>query len=254
MTTSGSGRLAGTVVVVTGAGQGIGRGLALRLAAEGCSVVVADINGEAARRVAEELPGFGIAVEVDVSEPGSVEFMRDTVLDRFGTVDVLVNNAAVFSTLALRPFDEIPVDEWDRVMGVNVRGMFLCSRAFVGAMRQAGHGKIINITSATFFVGRPFYLHYVTSKSAVIGLTRALAAELGPAGITVNAIAPGAVQTEVPRETITQAELDAIVARQSIRRPEAPDDVARVLAFLVSADSDFMTGQTMVVDGGAIFH
>ena len=144
-----------------------------------------------------------LAVEVDVSAADSVQHLREAALAKFGTVDVLVNNAAIFSTLTMRPFDEIPVAEWDQVMAVNVRGAFLCAQQFAPVMRSGGYGKIINISSATVFLGRPLYLHYVTSKAAIIGMTRALASELGPFGITVNAIAPGATETEIPRATVT---------------------------------------------------
>ena len=256
------GPLAGRVAIVTGAGQGLGRAFATRLAQDGARVVVADRNREAAARVAAEIATIGGAgsaptgldVVVDVADPSSVDAMLATVADRLGRLDILVNNAAIFSTLAMRPFEEIPVDEWDAVMAVNVRGPFLCSRAAVGLMRQLGYGKIINISSATVFLGRANYLHYVTSKAAVIGMTRALATELGPHGIRVNAITPGATETEIPRATVTPAEAEQIVARQAIKRRQVPADLVGAVAFLAGPDSDFITGQTINVDGGSAFH
>lgn len=242
------------VVVVTGAGQGLGRAFAHRLAGAGARVVVADLDLERAEAVAREIGEAGMAVPVDVSDEASVATLFDRVDSACGRLDVLVNNAAVFSTLRMGPFDEILVDEWDHVMAVNVRGPFLCSRAAAPLMRRTGGGKIVNISSATVFMGRPNYLHYVTSKAAVIGMTRALATELGPDNITVNALAPGSTETEVPRETVTPEQAERIVASQALGRRQVPEDLAGVMVFLASPASDFMTGQTMNVDGGAAFH
>jgi 3-oxoacyl-[acyl-carrier protein] reductase len=244
--------LDGRVAIVTGAAQGLGRAFAARLSADGARVVVADRNGPKAAVVAEEVGGH--AVQVDVADQASVAAMADQVVGWFGRVDILVNNASLFSTLRMRPFDEIPVDEWDEVMAVNVRGTFLCTRAVVPAMRAAGYGKVVNISSATVWIGRPDYLHYVTSKAAVIGMTRALATELGPYNITVNAVTPGATQTEIPRATLTPEQAERIVAGQAIKRREVPADLVGVVSFLSSSDSDFMTGQTLNIDGGAAFH
>ena len=165
---------------------------------------------------------------------------------------MLVNNAALFSTLALRPFEEIPLDEWDRVMATNVRGPFLCARAVAPAMKAQRYGKIVNVSSNTALMGRAGYLHYVTSKAAVIGMTRALARELGEHGITVNTLAPGAVLTEVPRQTFTAADVPAVAQATALRRGETPEDLVGVVVFLASPASDFMTGQTMTVDGGLV--
>lgn len=251
-------RLAGRVAIVTGGGQGLGRAFAHRLAADGARVVVADRNTDAATAVAAEIGAEigadALAVEVDVADPDSVAAMVHRSTDVFGGIDVLVNNAAIFSTLAMRPFEEIDPAEWDLVMAVNVRGPFLCTRAVAPVMRRAGYGKVVNISSATVWIGRPHYLHYVTSKAALIGMTRALATELGPAGVRVNAITPGATRTEIPRATVTPEQEAAIVAGQAIRQRQVPADLVGVVAFLAGPDSDFITGQTVNVDGGAAFH
>ena len=246
------GRLDGRVAIVTGAAQGLGRAFAARLTADGAQVVVADRNFPKAQEVAKEIDGF--AVEVDVADEASVAAMAEAVMRRYGRIEILVNNASIFSTLQMRPFEEIPVDEWDAVMAVNVKGAFLCARAVLPAMRAAGYGKIVNISSATVLIGRPNYLHYVTSKAAVIGMTRALATELGPYHITVNAVTPGATETEIPRASVTPQQAERIIAGQAIKRREKPGDLVGVVSFLSSSDSDFMTGQTLNVDGGAAFH
>jgi 3-oxoacyl-[acyl-carrier protein] reductase len=248
-----TGRLAGRLAVVTGAGQGLGRAFATRLRAEGARVVIADLDAAKAEAVAAGLGAGATAIAVDVADPDSVAELAGKA-GELGPVDILVNNASIFSTLEMRPFDDIPVDEWDRVMAVNVKGVFLCARAFVPGMRAAGYGKIVNISSATVFIGRPLYLHYVTSKAAVIGLTRALATEVGPDGIRVNAVTPGATQTEVPRKTVTPEQAERIIAAQAIKRREVAEDVVGTVAFLAAPDSDFITGQTVNVDGGAAFH
>jgi 3-oxoacyl-[acyl-carrier protein] reductase len=252
---SSTGRLEGRVAIVTGAGQGLGRAFAARLCSEGAKAVIADLDIGRAKSVADELGADrAVAVEVDVADRDSVTAMVDQARRSFGYVDVLVNNASIFSTLVMRPFEQIPTDEWDRVMAVNVRGAFLCSQAVVPGMRSRGYGKIVNISSATVFIGRPLYLHYVTSKAALIGMTRALASELGSAGITVNAITPGATETEVPRATVTPQQVEGIIAAQAIKRREVPGDLVGAVAFLASPDSDFITGQTLNVDGGAAYH
>ncbi|GIH72406.1 3-oxoacyl-ACP reductase [Sphaerimonospora thailandensis] len=246
------------VAVVTGSGQGLGRAFAQRLAADGFRIVVADVQADAAAAVADELcrlhgTGAAVAAPVDVSDEDSVGALAEQVQRDAGRWDVLVNNAAVFSSLSMKPFGEIPVAEWDMVMAVNVRGAFLCCRAAVPAMRKLGRGKIVNVASAAVFQGRPNYLHYVSSKAALIGLTGALASEVGNDGITVNAVAPGSTETEVPRSTVTPDQVQQIIARQAIHRRQVSDDVVGAVSFLVSADSDFITGQTLTVDGGSVF-
>jgi 3-oxoacyl-[acyl-carrier protein] reductase len=245
------------VVIVTGAGQGIGKAAAMHLATLGATVVAADINGDNAYRVARELgrQGLsGLAVKVDVSSEASVSHLVGTVLQEYGRIDVLFNNAAVFSSLKMQPIEDISVEDWDHVMAVNLRGLFLCCRAVVPPMKSKGKGKIINVSSSTFFLGRPRYLHYVTSKGGVVGFTRALARELAGSGITVNAIAPGSVQTEIKRETVTPAQVEAVVRERCVQRVETPEDLMGALAFLASSASDFISGQTILVDGGEVMH
>ena len=244
-------------VVITGAGQGLGRAFALRLAVEGLNVGVADIAEDKAQKVAGEIAAAGgkaIAVGVDVSEDASVAAMVKQVVGRFGSLDVLVNNAAIFSTLKMRPFFEIPLDEWQKVIDVNLTGVFLCARHAYEPMRQRGWGRIINISSGVVPVGRANYMHYVASKAGVVGVTRAMARELGGFGITVNAILPGATQTEIPRDTVTPEQRKVFIAMQSLQRAQVPEDLSGVVSFLASDDSRFMTGQSLIVDGGMTFN
>ena len=239
----------GRVAIITGAGQGLGRAFAHGFAAQGAVPVIAEINEDKGRAVAAETGG--LYVRTDVSDPASVDAMARAVLDAYGRIDVLVNNAAIFSTLEMRPFEEISLDEWERVLRVNLTGPFLCARAVASAMRKAGWGRIINIASAAVSLGRPNYLHYIASKAGLAGMTSSLARELGPHGITVNAILPGATFTEIPRKTVTPEQKKAIVGMQCIPRPEGPQDLVGVVLFLASPASGFVTGQALTVDGGA---
>jgi 3-oxoacyl-[acyl-carrier protein] reductase len=243
--------------IVTGGGQGLGRAFCLSLAGQRVPVAVADLNAASAESVAREVRDAGgqaAAVTVDVADAASVALMAQQVEAELGVTGVLVNNAAVFSTLSMGPFTEITPEQWNRVLGVNVTGAFLCSRAVAPMMTEARYGKIINVSSATVWTGRPGYLHYVTSKSALIGMTRALAAELGPAGIRVNAITPGSTETEVERATITAEAREQMAAQTALRRVQRPDDLVGTVLFLASTASDFITGQTINVDGGYAFH
>jgi len=245
------------VAIITGAGQGIGRAYAHRFVQEGAKVVVAELNESKGKAVAEEiqsLGGQGIFVRTDVTDEASCQEMAAAAVRQFGRIDILVNNAAVFSTIKMKPFWELSVAEWDQLMAVNVRGVWLASKAVVSQMRKQGSGRIINISSGVVFMGRPNYLHYVASKGAVITMTRAMARELGEFGITVNAITPGPTFTEIPRETVTPEQKEAMIRMQSIRRAEEPQDLVGTVVFLASDDSAFITGQTINVDGGMNFH
>ncbi|MBP2227884.1 3-oxoacyl-[acyl-carrier protein] reductase [Azospirillum agricola] len=243
----------GKTVIITGAGQGIGRAYAQAFAAAGGAVVVADLNGKQAESVAAEITtagGRAIAVTVDVAEKTSVAAMVERTLAAFGRIDVLINNAAIFSTLKMKPFEEIDADEWDRVMAVNARGVFLCCQAVAGPMRQGGYGRIVNISSSVVVTGRKHYAHYVASKGAVVALTRALATELGEDDITVNAISPHGIVTEVPRDTIKPEQWDAIISAQALKRKGDPSDMIGATMFLASDAAKYITGQTLNVDAG----
>jgi NAD(P)-dependent dehydrogenase (short-subunit alcohol dehydrogenase family) len=238
-------KLEGKVAIVTGGAQGIGAAIADGLAAEGAIVVVADLNP----------PEGGIGA--DVSDEDDVGRMVDETLDRQGRLDILINNAGLYASLAMRPFTEIPLEEWRQVMDVNVASMFLTCRAAVPVMRAQGDGgKIVNISSGTPFRGVPFLVHYVTSKGAIVALTRALAKELGKDGIHVNCVAPGFTMSagvEAHPEVVEKLR-DVSVAARTIQRDQVPEDVVGAVVFLCTPAADFITGQTMVIDGGQYFH
>jgi len=244
--------LDGKVAIVTGGRRGIGRAIADGLAAEGARIAILDVV-EAEEAAAAYDGGLGLAGDVS-SETDTVR-MVEAVASHFGRIDILVNNAAIFAALKMAPFTDISLDDWNRVLDVNVGGVFLMCRAVVPHLRQQGAGRIVNISSGSFFRGVPFMLHYVTSKAAVIGLTRALARELGPDNICVNAIAPGYTVTEA---TLEQDEAHLHVGATSIdaralRREERPEDLVGTAVFLCGPGSSFITGQTFAVDGGAHF-
>lgn len=253
------GRLDGRVAIVTGGGHGIGKAYCEGLAQEGARVVVADVDEAAARKVGDALAASGgeaLALRTDVAEEASTRAMAAAALERFGRIDVLVNNAAVFATIPISrtPIEEIPIEEWDRVMAVNLRGVFLACRAVLPAMKRQGSGKIINISSGTALSGSPTRIHYVASKGGVLSFTRTLAREVGPFGITVNAIAPGSTLSE---EHVTPAILEQRQRRieeRALRRVQLPADLVGAVVFFASSASDFVTGQTLVVDGGAVMH
>jgi len=248
-------RLHGKVAVITGGAAGIGFAYAKRFLGEGARVAVADIAdpGPAVEKL--DAAGRALGVRTDVSDETSVRAMVETTLARFGRIDVLVNNAAVFATLTPQRFDEIPEAEWDRVMAVNVKGVWNCARAVVPAMRAQGGGRIVNVASAIVAKGTALLLHYVTSKGAVVAMTRALARELGPDRITVNAVAPGLILSDTVQANpaITGFQEAIVMQARSLKRDAFPDDVEGTVVFLASDDSAFMTGQTLIVDGGSVF-
>jgi NAD(P)-dependent dehydrogenase (short-subunit alcohol dehydrogenase family) len=246
-------RLAGRVAIVTGGARHIGARYCRKLAEEGAAVVVADImDGENVAQGIRATGGKAVSLTIDVSNESDARRMADEASRAFGRIDILVNNAAIFINIQRHPFYEITAEEWDAVAAVNIKGPFLCSKAVFPQMKQQQSGKIINISSSTAFWGTPNFLHYVASKAALIGMTRSLAREVGAYGICVNAIAPGLVEHEgqnAPREL---AELQ--LKERSIKRAQTPEDLLGALVFLASPESDFMTGQTIVVDGGSVFY
>jgi len=251
-------RLKDRVTIVTGGGLGIGKVYCRALAAEGARVVIADIASDAAEDVAEAIRSEGgeaVGVTVDVTNPESAEAMAAEGVEAFGGIDVLVNNAAMYSAiLPKKHFTEIPIDEWDRLMAVNTKGVFLCVKAVLPAMREKGSGKIINVASATAFSGAPGFLHYVASKAAVVGMTRALARELGADNVTVNAVAPGLTDSDTSKGLVSDEDMQQQAGARALKRVETPEDIVGTVLFLASSDSDFLSGQTIVVDGGGILH
>ena len=245
--------LDGKVAIVTGGAQGIGRAIADGLAAEGARIVIADLRG--AEEAAARYPD-GVGLTVDVASEADTARMAEETLARCGRVDILVNNAGLYATLAMRPFDQIDVDEWRRVMDVNVLSMFLTCRAVVPHMRERGGGRIVNISSGTPFRGVPFLLHYVTSKGAIVAFTRALAKELGGDEVLVNCVAPGFTMSEGVKENeeVVTALRDVSLASRTLKRDQEPEDVVGAVVFLCGPGSTFVTGQTMVIDGGQYFH
>ena len=247
-------RLKGKVAIVTGAGSGIGKALALRLAQDGAAVVVPDINNFelAAAQIAKASGARTLGLQVDVSKEEDVARMAKETMKAFGRIDILVNNAALFSTLKLKPFEEIEVAEWRRVMDVNTLGIFLCCRACAPHMRAGGYGRIINLASGAPLKGVPLFLHYIASKGAVIAMTRGLARELGKDGITVNTLAPGFTLSEtVAKDPKHVAQGENTKKTRAIQRDETPEDLVGAVSFLASADAAFITGQILVVDGGS---
>lgn len=251
-------RLQNKVAIVTGGGVGIGKAYAQGLAKEGAKVVVADIQDAEAKKVAGDIKqsgGEAIAVTVDVTSEEKTQAMAQAALTAYGRIDVLVNNAGLYSALKKKNFMEIAVDEWDSVMAVNVKGLFLCVKAVYPAMKRQGRGKIINISSGTALNGSPFFLHYVSSKAGVIGFTRALAREVGGDNICVNAIMPGLTISGSNQEGVMTAEqLADRRKRRCFQRDQVPQDLVGTVIFLASDDSDFMTGQSIGVDGGMNMH
>jgi 3-oxoacyl-[acyl-carrier protein] reductase len=244
-------------VLITGGGKGIGKVYAEEFAKAGARVAAADIDVAAAESVAASLTKAGLeafGLGVDIADEASVKMAVAAVLGRYGSIDILINNASLMSTLPRRSWLEIPIDEWDRVMAVNLRGMFLCCRSVFPAMKAQKRGKIVNISSSRVWEGTPNRLHYTTSKAGVIGFTRALAREVGEFGITVNALTPGMTQSETQVASSSGNYLATRIAGRAIERVQVPADLVGAVMFLSSSASDFMTGQTINVDGGKAMH
>jgi NAD(P)-dependent dehydrogenase (short-subunit alcohol dehydrogenase family) len=246
-------RLGGKVAIVTGGARHIGAVYARRFASEGAAVVIADIlDGDSIVRQIESSGGQALALKVDVSKEEDTQRMAAEAVRAFGRIDILVNNAAIFINIQRQPFYEITAEEWDRVSAVNIKGPFLCAKAVFPYMKEQKYGKVINISSSTAYWGTPMFLHYVASKAALVGMTRSLARECGEFGICVNAIAPGLVEHE--GQTAPKALTELQLKARSIKRLETPEDLLGTMIYLASPDSDFVTGQTLVVDGGSVLH
>ena len=243
----------GKVALVTGGSQGIGLAIAEGLAEAGARVVVADLAGAEAAAAAF---AAGVGITADVADEGDVARLVAEVVERCGTIDILVNNAGLYASLEMRSFEQIPLEEWRQVMDVNVASMFLMCRAVLPVMRQGGGGKIVNISSGTPFRGVPFLLHYVTSKGAIVALTRALAKEVGKDNVLVNCVAPGFTMSagvEAHPEVVERLR-DVSIASRTLQRDQVPEDVVGAVVFLCGEGSSFVTGQTIVIDGGQYFH
>lgn len=247
------GTLTGKVAIISGAAQGIGAAYARRLAQDGAKVFVCDLIDPA--KTVEEIRAAGgeaMGCVCDITDVDSVTEMVASAEREFGGVHILINNAAIFGALPLKPFMEITSNEWDMVMRINTRGPFECVKAVVPVMKRQGYGKIVNVTSSGVFKGIPMLLHYIASKAAVIGMTRSMARELGDSGIRVNVIAPGLTMSEqIKDRSDYELSRNLNLAGRAIKRDQVPDDLVGAVSFLASPDSDFMTGQTLLVDGGS---
>jgi NAD(P)-dependent dehydrogenase (short-subunit alcohol dehydrogenase family) len=248
------GRFAGRIAVVTGAGRGIGAAYAERLAAEGAVVVLADLDAAAAGAVAKHLGGEGYeahAAELDIADPDACVAVIDAVVDAHGRLDILVNNAALYMGVRASLAEDIDIDTWRRIVEVNVNGMFFMCRAAIPPMKRQRSGCIVNQTSGSIWTCPPGMLHYVTTKSTAIPMTKILARELGGFGIRVNALAPGLTETEATRDVASPQAIDMSIAAAPLGRLATPEDLCGTLAFLCSDDAAFVTGQTIAVNGGS---
>lgn len=249
-------RLRGKVAIVTGGAKGLGRAFALKLAEEGARVMVVTrkdmANLEKTVQQIKDLGGEAALFQADVARETDMLNMAEATNKAFGRIDVLINNAAIYDGIKRKPFHEIDPDEWDLVMTVNVKGAFLAARAVFPYMKAQGYGKIVNLSSEVFYTGSNGFAHYVASKGGIIGLTRALAVELGPHNICINCVAPGFTDTEASRGLADVTKYDT--SKTPLRRLERPEDLTGAALFLASPESDFITGQTILVDGGRAMH
>jgi 3-oxoacyl-[acyl-carrier protein] reductase len=240
---------------VTGAGGGLGEGICTSLAAAGASVACADIDPARAETIAATVAATGgraLPLEVDIADSGSVDAATGRAVAELGGIDILVNNAAIYPR---RAWTEITEEEWDRVLAVNLKGYFLCARACFPSLKECGRGRVVNVSSITFLLGFPMLLDYVSSKGAIVAFTRSLAREVGPDGITVNAIAPGAFPTDAEKIHPNPDEYNQwVLEQQSIKRRGNPQDIGNLVVFLAGDASSFITGQTVVIDGGWTMH
>lgn len=246
--------LEGKIIIVTGAAQGIGAAYARRLVEEGSTVILADRNRDGLDATVAALTGPGKATgyQLDVADRGSCMALVEQVGELYGRVDGLINNAAVFSSIQMKPFWEITDDEWDQVLTVNLRGPWVLTSALLPLLRRSESASVVNIGSDAVLMGRPGYLHYIASKGGVQGMTYSMARELGQFGIRVNTLSPGPVYTEVPRETVSPAQREAMLAAQALHRPAGPGDMIGTAAFLLSDDASYLTGQTISVNAGLV--
>ena len=247
-------RLKNKVAIVTGAAQGIGAAYARGLAKEGAAVAVVDIlDPNPTVKAIQDSGGKALALKIDVSDEKQTQEMARKTLEAFGRIDILINNAAIYGTIVRKKFEEITVEEWDKLYSVNVKGIFLCVKAVAPQMKAQQSGKIINATSSTFFKGNEDFLHYVSSKGAVVAMTRSLARELGEYNINVNAIAPGQTLSEANLKRGDKVDSNSLRIRL-LKKRLYPEDLVGTIIYLSSPDSDMMTGQVLLVDGGTAFH
>lgn len=252
-------RLRNKVTIITGAAHGIGKAYARRFAEEGAHVVIADIDAQAGEAAAKALTDVGFSAWAritDVRSYASVAGLMRETAERFGRIDVLLNNAAIYVTQPLwkGPVEELALDEWDRILDVNLKGVFLCCKAVIPVMKRQKEGKIINIASGTFFSGSGNMPHYTTAKGGIVALTRVMARQLGEWNINVNCMTPGSTMSEENITDDVRTRRQGSVSKRCFRRVETPADIVGTALFLASSDSDFVTGQLLVVEGGGIMH